>query len=303
MTTRSEGASRDRCPVCDASASLAGDTLRCGQCGVRFRLLPNGVLGALEVSGDVEYPDDGADLTAAVEDVSFWFRHRNAVLSSVLDRHPPAGPLWDIGGGNGFQASCFERQGHPVVLVEPGEAGCRNAQRRGVRTVVQATLESLRLPSSSVAAFSLFDVIEHLIEPKRLLAECIRVLKPGGRLYVTVPAYSWLWSDEDRYAHHQRRYTRVSLERELSSSGFSLEYLGYYFQFLVLPILLVRSLPYRLSAWRRKARAQTMDQAEHAPGGALQRMLEASLAKELIAIQQGRTLGFGSSLLAVAVKP
>jgi ubiquinone/menaquinone biosynthesis C-methylase UbiE len=302
MIASSDAVHRDRCPVCDSLASLTIDVLACRQCGARFRQLPTGVLGAFEAFASVEYPDDGAELTAQVEDVSFWFRHRNAVLSTLLDRHPPAGTLWDIGGGNGFQALCFQQQGRPVVLVEPGEIGCRNAQRRGVRTIVQATLESLSLPSGLVAACSVFDVLEHLVDPARVLAECVRVLRPGGRLYVTVPAHPWLWSDEDRYAQHQRRYTPAGLEQELKGNGFSLEYLGYYFQFLVVPILLMRALPYRLTAWRRSGLKPPMDQGEHAPGGVLQRLLEASLAKELAAIQRGATLHFGSSLLAVAVK-
>jgi SAM-dependent methyltransferase len=293
----------DECPACASPLPSSGSAVQCAGCGARFRRTPEGFLGALEALQGVSYPEDGAELTAQIEGVSFWFRHRNAVLGALLDRYPPAGPLWDVGGGNGFQALCFQQQGRAVVLVEPGAAGCRTARKRGVRQIVQATLESLHLPSGSVAALSLFDVIEHLADPASVLRECARVLRPGGRVYVTVPAYAWLWSAEDRYANHQRRYTRKSIERELHSSGFVLEYLGYYFQFLVVPILLARALPYRLTSWRRSARESKMDQRDHAPGGALQRVLEASLSSELRAIERGRQLKFGSSLLAVAARP
>jgi ubiquinone/menaquinone biosynthesis C-methylase UbiE len=292
----------DACPACESPLSLSGAALRCAGCGARFRRTPDGFLGAFEESQGVEYPEDGAELTAQVEAVSFWFRHRNAVLSTLLERHAPNGTLWDVGGGNGFQALCFQQQGRSVVLVEPGAAGCRTAQKRGVHRIVQATLESLHLPSSSVAAVSLFDVIEHLADPMRVLIECMRVLRPGGRVYVTVPAYGWLWSEEDLYARHQRRYTRSQLEQELRSSGFALEYLGYYFQPLVIPILLARALPYRLAAWRQSHAEPKMNPDEHAPGGTLQRILEAGLSNELAAIKRGRQLKFGSSLLAVAVK-
>jgi len=292
----------DACPACESPLSSSGAAALCSACGARFRRAADGLLSAFDSPHGVEYPEDGAELTAQVEEISFWFRHRNAVLCALLDRYSPNGALWDVGGGNGFQALCFQREGRPVVLVEPGAAGCRTARARGVRRVVQATLGSLRLPPSSVAAFSLLDVIEHLVEPGRLLAECARVLRPGGRLYVTVPAYPWLWSDEDVYARHQRRYTRASLERELRAQGFALEYVGYYFQFLVAPILVVRSLPYRLTAWRRSRGELKMDQSEHAPGGTLRRILDARLSNELDAIKRGRQLKFGSSLLAVAVK-
>jgi ubiquinone/menaquinone biosynthesis C-methylase UbiE len=288
------------CLVCGNAVQPEEDRVRCPECRAEFRRGADGRLSGIEEAGIATYPTEGNERTLQVEDTSFWFRHRNRILDAVLDRYPPGGRLWDVGGGNGFQALHFAKKGLRVVLVEPGPVGCRNAERRGVSDIVQSTLESLRLPSDRLDAISLLDVVEHLPEPARLLVECRRVLKPEGRLYLTVPAFGFLWSDEDDYACHQRRYTRATLSRDVREAGFRIEYVTYFFQILVLPILVFRTLPYRLLRRRKDPRGATMDPTEHAPGRRSEEILAALLSHEPGLIRRGRTLGFGSSLVAVA---
>jgi hypothetical protein len=116
-----------------------------------------------------------------------------------------------------------------------------------------------------------------------------------------VPAFGFLWSDEDVYACHERRYTKATLTRQLERAGFEIEYVSYYFRALLLPILLLRTLPYRLTSWRKKpGQAQTMDQTEHNPQGLGQRIVARLLERELREIGRGERLAFGSSLVAVA---
>lgn len=297
------GMTLNGCLVCGGLVLEKDNLIRCNACATVFRIESEGWLSTLEKGAGIAYPEEGAKQTLQVEDTSFWFQHRNHVLETILDRFQPGGPLWDIGGGNGFQALHFQQQGRAVVLVEPGLIGCRNASRRGVENIVCGTLEAAYLPTGLLAAASLFDVIEHLADPLILLKECHRVLRPGGRLYVTVPAFEFLWSDEDIYACHKRRYTRQSLMQHLDAAGFTPEYVSYYFQVLVLPILLLRALPYRLAFWRKEHIGETMDQSEHSPGGALQKLIGTFLARELEAIRRGMRLRYGSSLIAVAIRP
>jgi hypothetical protein len=49
----------------------------------------------------VDYPDEGNAFSFQVEDQSFWFHQRNRCILAAVGRHPPAGPVFDIGGGNG----------------------------------------------------------------------------------------------------------------------------------------------------------------------------------------------------------
>lgn len=253
-----------------------------------------GVSGA----GKVHYPEEGTELTHEVEETSFWFRHRNKVLLALFERHPCEGRLWDIGGGNGFQAAAIQEAGFDVVFVEPSLQGCRNARKRGVRHVVQSTLEAVAPPEGRLDAVSFFDVLEHLENPAGLLRGAFRALRPGGRVYATVPAFDWLWSDEDDYADHQRRYTRRALSALLGDAGFRVGDSTYFFQCLLLPVAIMRALPYRLGR-----RQETMNAAEHQPGGRWLKILESLLAREEAALRGGRSLPFGTSVLCVATRP
>ena len=66
---------------------------------------------------------------------------------------------------------------------------------------------------------SAFDVVEHCADDARAVAELARVLTPGGRMLLSVPAYQWAWSDHDVQAGHHRRYTRPALTRLVEGGG------------------------------------------------------------------------------------
>lgn len=247
----------------------------------------------------VAYPAEGNELFAALEEGSFWFRHRNRCILAVLAAHPPPGTLFDVGGGNGFVARALAAAGWPAVLVEPGEAGVAAARRRGLAPVVHSTLEDAAFHPGTLPAAGLFDVLEHLADDLAVLAELGRLLVPGGRLYLTVPAYRWLWSSEDDFARHQRRYRLGELTGRLERSGFRVLRATYIFALLPLPILLARTLPSRLGLRRRTGAATT--RREHAAAlPAAARLLDRLLAAEAARLRRGRDLPFGASCLVAA---
>lgn len=242
----------------------------------------------------ISYPVAGNDFCFDVEETSFWFAHRNAAILAAVRAFPPAdGPLLDIGAGNGFVAAALQREGFDVVAIEPNESGAANAVRRGVSHVVRGTLDSARLEEGHAGGAGLFDVVEHIDEDRQFMTSVRRYLQRDGRVYVTVPAFPALWSDEDAYAGHFRRYTVASLRALLRDAGFDVEYATYFFSPLPLPIFLLRALPSRV----RKRRAEP----KHAVGGKRTRaVLERMLRFELARIGRGAAIPFGSSCLAVA---
>ena len=223
---------------------------------------------------------------------SWWYRTRNRMILDVLDGTARPAAVWDVGAGTGAVARAIVAAGIPTVAVEPSPTGARFAAAHGLTAVV-GTLHDLALPARSLPAIGLFDVLEHVADRPALLSEIHRVLAPGGRLVVTVPAGPWLWSDFDESEGHTLRYSRRMLEAELRDAGLRVGAVACAFALLTVPIWLARALPHRLG---RRARTDH-ERAVRASGGPLGGLLGA-VERRLV----GR-VPFGSSLIAVARKP
>jgi SAM-dependent methyltransferase len=241
------------------------------------------------------------DEYAAIEDVSFWFRHRNRCILAMMEAHRPDGAIFDIGGGNGCVAAVMSRAGFEVVLVEPGLGGARNAQKRGVSQIVCATTGTARFKPQSMPAIGLFDVVEHTQDDGAFLREMAELLQQNGLLFATVPAHQWLWSDEDERAGHFRRYTLESLKAVTEAAGLDVAYLSYFFRPLPLPILLLRTLPFQLG--HRRAVAPSNVSNDHmADQGVMSLALNMLLSGEVSHVRQSRVMRFGGSILLAARK-
>lgn len=191
----------------------------------------------------VSYPDNGNEFCHALEESSFWFKHRNDSIITLLSRFPPRGTLYDIGGGNGFVAKILNSKGFDTVLIEPGSQGVRSAKKRGVSRIIKATFEACGFKPGTLSAVGLFDVIEHIKNDVKFLTRIRNAMHPNGRLYLTTPAYPWLWSVEDEFACHFRRYTANSLSDVLNKAGYKVEYKTFIFAALPIPVFLFRTLP------------------------------------------------------------
>jgi SAM-dependent methyltransferase len=247
----------------------------------------------------IDYPDEANAFCFAVEEQSFWFNYRNRFIVEAVTQFPPAGPIADIGAGNGFVSRALERAGFRTLVIEPGPAGAANAKTRGLDPVICATLSDAGFLPQTLDAAGLFDVVEHIGDDRAFLAATRGLLKPGGRLYVTVPAFQGLWSSEDELVGHHRRYSIPTLTACLEACGFTVDYTTYLFAPLALPLFLLRTLPSRLG------RRTTLDPARTAaelkpPSGLAIRAINALLDREVARIRQRRTIPFGTSCLAVA---
>jgi len=184
----------------------------------------------------VSYPPEGNENCLGLEEDSFWFEHRSSCIQALMQLYPPPGVVFDVGGGNGYVAGGLKRAGIPVVLVEPGRQGIQNARRRGLDTLVCSTLEDAGFYDETLPAVGLFDVLEHIKDDKAFLQTIYPLLIPGGRIYLTVPALGLLWSVDDVYAGHHRRYSSAEMQHTLASAGFKVEFASYLFSMLPQPI-------------------------------------------------------------------
>lgn len=249
----------------------------------------------------VSYPDDGNDACREVEDDSYWFAHRNACILEVMRIHPPNGAVYDIGGGNGFVSLALQVAGHDTVLVEPGR-GALHAAARGVARIVHATLEDADFTAGLLDAAGAFDVLEHIEDDHAFLGRIRRLLRPGGRLYCTVPALEYLWSDEDVRAGHFRRYSRSTLAAALRAGGFRVEFLTPIFSWLTLPVFLHRALPYR-AGFRDRREGPAVVKSDHSLPRVLATAVRRCHAWELGRLARHVPIPFGTSLLCVATRP
>lgn len=162
------------------------------------------------------------------EERHWWFSGRRQVLLALVRAELPEGArLLDVGCGTGFfleaAATRYEVSG---LDPSPQAVGfCRDRGLAGVREGGVADLEHL---DATYDAVTFFDVIEHLPDDVGALALARQVLRPGGRVFVSVPAYQWLWSHHDEAHGHQRRYTRNLLHARLAAAGFAHARTGYF---------------------------------------------------------------------------
>jgi SAM-dependent methyltransferase len=248
---------------------------------------------------DVSYPSEGREVMFQIEEKSYWFIHRNNCIIEAIRKYPPGEILFELGGGNGCVSKCVQNNGFDVVLLEPSIEGVHNALRRGVVNVICSTFEDAQVKRNSIPAIGIFDVLEHVPDDRRFIMDIKEMLRRNGRLYITVPAYNLLWSKEDVFAGHFRRYTLPRVSALLQHAGFAIEYATYFFSPLVLPLFLLRTIPHAFGV-RGRITAKRAKRELVLEGGCIRSALGVLLNRELAKIGNGRSIACGSSCLIVA---
>ena len=180
---------------------------------------------------------------AALQDRHWWFVGRRRILSAVLGAElggpGSRGRILDIGCGTGTMLDELGRFGdvHGVDTEPAAVEFCLDHDHPQV-----ALYSGDRLPHAdgSFDVVTMLDVIEHVDDDQTILGEARRVLRPGGLAMITVPAYQWMWGEQDEVAHHKRRYTRPQLRDSLDRAGFDVSRAGYFNTLLFPPIAAIR---------------------------------------------------------------
>lgn len=123
----------------------------------------------------------------------------------------------------------------------------RLCRQRGIRAVARASIGEMPLPDSCVDLVTSFDVISDfgVTDDVATLREFRRVLRPGGRVLLRLPAFSWLYGNHDRLVHTRHRYTAAEARAKLRDAGFEDEWTSYANMFLF-PLAVVKRLADRI---------------------------------------------------------
>ncbi|MDQ3706009.1 MAG: class I SAM-dependent methyltransferase [Chloroflexota bacterium] len=238
------------------------------------------------------------------EDVHWWYRGLRGVMFTLLSLdkqkdHPVK--ILDAGCGTGGNIAALEQAGFPHVLgFDYSSHGIHFCRERGLDNVCQGSLMSVPFRDNSLEVVISCDVIndEGLPDEIQALGELYRVLAPGGRLFLNLPAYNFLRGEHDKATSVARRYTTTSITEKLRSVGFKVQRVTYWNMFLF-PLVLAVRLASRLRGRGEHDLARSDIKVPSAP---INSLLTALLRVEHSLLRRVN-LPFGSSVSVVAVKP
>ena len=175
-----------------------------------------------DASFDISDETDVRALLAA-EDAHFWHRARNRF---IRDKIAALGVgrgarILELGCGAGCVAAHLARAGYDVTGVDGHRSllgvACTRAPRARFFCHDLRVEMADHIERGAFDVVGLFDVIEHLDDPVRALADALRFAKPGGFVVGTVPALMGLWSSIDEHAGHKIRYSTETLGAALGA--------------------------------------------------------------------------------------
>lgn len=244
----------------------------------------------------VSFPVESYEGTKANnESEGFWANHRALLIASKIKEHK-LDLIWEIGAGNGNVAIPLRTQLINSICVEPLENGAQSLAKEGF-IVFADLIENLKLPAKSIGAFGLFDVLEHIEKPEEMLNHLHGKLQINGKLFITVPAHSWLFSDFDINLGHFRRYSKKSLIKLLNENNYRVESCRYFFSYLVIPALILRRVPYLFGRKRKLLKTHKSNNSQNTILNKIEPFL-----KSLSVIEMILKPPFGLSLICTASK-
>jgi len=229
-----------------------------------------------------------------VEKSHWWFAARRDILLEYLDRRVrPAKStrILDVGCGTGAILEEFARR-YTAFGLDFSSSAIDFCRRRGLPNLFAGTLAEYRV-DVPFDIITMLDVVEHVDDDLALLRDGHGLLREGGAILITVPAFPSLWSGHDVELHHKRRYRKAQLKAVVEAAGFRIDHLTYFNCFLLPVAVGKRSLAKLL----RTEEASDLD----LPAAPVNAVLRRIFAFERYLLPSA-SLPFGLSLLCLGRK-
>jgi SAM-dependent methyltransferase len=223
----------------------------------------------------------------------WWFVARRQILRDQIAslQLPKNARILEAGAGPGGNLAMLSEFGPLEAFELDDEARQIASARSGIKLRRGALPNDISYEPGSFDLIVAFDVIEHIEANRDSVKALAKLLQPGGRLIITVPAYGWLWSEHDNRHHHKMRYTRPLVKGLAEDAGLKVEKSSY-FNTLLFPLIVgIRLL---------KKIAGLADRPDDGmPGPFLNAMLRRIFSAERYLLRH-ISLPFGVSILCIA---
>jgi len=184
-------------------------------------------------------------IEAQVEATHWWFTGRRRLLGRMIAAFglPADARILDIGTSTGTNLRMLRDLGFSRYEgLDMSDEAVRWCADKGYGKVTRGDACALPFPDASFDLVLATDIIEHVDDDVLALGEIRRVLKPGGRVLVTVPAFPILWGLQDEIGHHKRRYRMAELVTRIGQADLVVHRRFHFNYLLFLPILLARRI-------------------------------------------------------------
>jgi SAM-dependent methyltransferase len=166
-----------------------------------------------------------------VEQTHWWYRGMRRNTRMLLRRFLAPGRTYDLldaGCGTGGTTQDLYEFGRVIGLDFSTDA-LGFAASRGLHDLVRGSVEQLPFSDDRFDVVTSFDVLYHRAvgDERVALAECHRVLRPGGYALIRIPAFDWLRGAHDVVIHTERRFTVGQLTSRMRDAGFEICYASY----------------------------------------------------------------------------
>ena len=163
---------------------------------------------------------------AGLESQHFWFRARNKLICTALQRYfPQINNFLEIGCGTGFVLANIKKR-FPMLSAYGSDIHVTSlpyAQKRLLSDTNLFQMDAKNMPFvKQFDVIGAFDVLEHIEEDTIVLQQIHAALNDHGGVILTVPQHPWLWSKTDLDACHARRYKVNELQQKLKLAGFNI---------------------------------------------------------------------------------
>ena len=167
-------------------------------------------------------------------DNHWWFQGRKHVIEKIIEKNFDKKKLkiLDFGAGSGVNLSMLSRFGR-VNIYEPHKKTQKFLKKKysGKKFHILKKLDKKKYDLILLA-----DVLEHIKKDKNQIIKLSKSLKKEGKIFITVPAFNYLFTNKDIVLGHYRRYNILQIKEIFKN--FKIKKLCYFNFFLFLPISL-----------------------------------------------------------------